>query len=112
MAYIRGKDIVRRKYPEHDLRRRYPKVFWTSVGISCALHLLRRTLDLHPEKLKFQDKMFDLLAGQPGLRSGLLRGVPVEQTVSSWQAGLESFRERRARHLIYPEDQSTIKPGI
>ncbi len=80
--------------------------------ISSVLHLLRQTLDLHPEELEFQDRMFDLLAGQPGLRSGLLRGIPVEQTVSSWQAGLESFRERRARHLIYPEDQSKTKPGI
>ena len=79
--------------------------------ISCALHLLRQTLDLHPEEMKFQDRMFDLLAGQPGLRSELLRGISVEQTVSSWQSGLESFRERRARHLLYPEDESKTKPG-
>ena len=44
MAYIKGKEIVRRKYPEFDLRSRYPKVFWTSVGISCALHLIMAIL--------------------------------------------------------------------
>ena len=73
--------------------------------IACALHLLRQTLDLHPEEFKFHDQMFDLLAGQSGLRSDLLQGVEVEQTVASWQPGLEAFRERRSRHLLYPEEE-------
>ena len=80
--------------------------------IACALHLLRQTLELHPEELKFKDQMFDLLAGRPALRSDLLRGISVEQVVSSWQSGLESFRERRAPHLLYPEEESKTKPGI
>ena len=71
--------------------------------ISCALHLLRQTLELHPDKLKFRNRMFDLLAGQPGLRSDLLRRVDVEQTAASWRNGLEAFLERRSRHLLYPE---------
>ena len=49
--------------------------------------------------------MFDLLAGQPGLRSDLLGGVDVEQIVASWRPELESFRDRRSRHLFYPEDE-------
>ena len=73
--------------------------------IACALHLLRQTLDLHPEEFKFHDQMFDLLAGQSGLRSDLLQGVEVEQTVASWLPGLEAFRERRSRHLLYPEEE-------
>lgn len=73
--------------------------------ISCVLHLLRQILDLHPKKLKFQEQMFDLLAGQPGLRSDLLEGVEVERMVASWRPELESFRERRSRHLLYPEEQ-------
>ena len=73
--------------------------------IACALHLLRLTLDLHPEEFKFHDQMFDLLAGQSGLRSDLLQGVEVEQTVASWLPGLEAFRERRSRHLLYPEEE-------
>ena len=73
--------------------------------IACALHLLRQTLDLHPDELTFQDQMFDLLAGQSGLRSDLLRGVEVEQMVASWRPGLEAFRERRSRHLLYPEEE-------
>ena len=77
--------------------------------ISCALHLLRQALDLHPEELKFQDRMFDLLAGQPGLRSDLLRGVEVEETVASWRLGLEAFRERRYQYLLYPQDERTWK---
>ncbi len=77
--------------------------------ISCVLHFLRQTLDLHPGELEFQDQMFDRLAGQPGLRTGLLQGVPVEQAVSSWRSGLESFRERRARHLLYPQDDGIWK---
>lgn len=80
--------------------------------ISCVLHFLQQTLDLHPGELEFQDQMFDRLAGQPGLRTDLLQGVPVEQAVSSWRSGLESFRQRRARHLIYPEDKSKKTPGI
>ena len=77
--------------------------------IACALHLLRQTLDLHPKKLKFQDQMFDLLAGRPGLRSDLLGGVEVEQIVASWRPGLESFRERRSRHLLYPEEEREMR---
>ena len=77
--------------------------------ISCALHLLRETLLLHPEKLKFRDRMFDLLAGRPGLRSELLGRVEIERIVASWRPELESFRERRSRHLLYPEDEGTRK---
>ena len=77
--------------------------------ISCALHLLRQTIDLHPEELEFQKQMFDLLSGQLGLRSDLLRRVEVEQTVASWRSGLKTFRERRARHLLYPEDKGARK---
>ncbi len=77
--------------------------------IACALHLLRQTLDLHPEEFEFQDQMFDLLAGQSGIRSDLLRGAEVEQMVASWQPGLKAFRERRSRHLIYPEEEREMR---
>ena len=44
MAYIRGKDVIRTKNPEHDLKQSYRKVFWLSTGISFFLHALAAIL--------------------------------------------------------------------
>lgn len=44
MAYIRGKNIVRTKNPEADLKRQYPRVFWTCTGISIAIHAILAVL--------------------------------------------------------------------
>ena len=40
MAYIKGKNIVRDKNPEADLKRQYPKVFWVCTAISVAIHTI------------------------------------------------------------------------
>jgi len=44
MAYIRGKDVIRTKNPEHDLKQSYRKVFWLSTSISFFLHALAAIL--------------------------------------------------------------------
>lgn len=69
--------------------------------ILCTLHLLSQTLKLHPAELKFSDQMFDRLSGNPGIRADLIKGLDVSRIVASWKENLNSFRKRRARHLIY-----------
>lgn len=48
-------------------------------------------------------KFFDKLAGGDSLRKMILAGKSEEEITGRWQAGLEKFKEIRAKYLLYAE---------
>lgn len=70
--------------------------------IPTLLHILTEIRNLHPGKLKLEAKFFDRLSGNSWVRESLLRGQPVDQIVRRWQPGLEEFKKKREKYLLYP----------
>jgi uncharacterized protein YbbC (DUF1343 family) len=56
-----------------------------------------------PDKTKFFEKSFDLLAGSDVLRKQITTGLSEAQIRQSWQPGLEAFKEVRKKYLLYGE---------
>jgi uncharacterized protein YbbC (DUF1343 family) len=56
-----------------------------------------------PDKTKFFEKSFDLLAGSDTLRKQITAGLSEAQIRRSWQPGLEAFRQVRKKYLLYEE---------
>jgi uncharacterized protein YbbC (DUF1343 family) len=54
-----------------------------------------------PDKVKFFEKSFDLLAGSDALRKQITAGLSEAQIRQSWQPGLEAFKEMRKKYLLY-----------
>ncbi|HUF34588.1 MAG TPA: DUF1343 domain-containing protein [Gemmatimonadales bacterium] len=57
----------------------------------------------HPDRFSWVAPHFDRLAGTSALRHAIETGEPPQAIVGSWEPGLERFRERRRRALVYPE---------
>lgn len=77
-------------------------------AVETGLHVISACRDQAPEQLQFlptswegHPPHFDLLAGGPSLREGLLAGQPVDALASAWAAELASFAEIRQRYLLY-----------
>ncbi len=66
-----------------------------ALGLEIAVALR----DLHPVDWK-REKFLDLLANRDTFER-LEKGGPAGAIVRSWQNGLEAFRKRRARFLLY-----------
>jgi uncharacterized protein YbbC (DUF1343 family) len=54
-----------------------------------------------PQKEKFFTKYFDTLAGGPGLREQIQKGMTSTEIRASWKAGLEKFGKIRGKYLLY-----------
>jgi uncharacterized protein YbbC (DUF1343 family) len=54
-----------------------------------------------PQKHKFFIKYFDTLAGGPGLRERIQKGMSADAIRASWKEGLEKFGKIRAKYLLY-----------
>lgn len=54
-----------------------------------------------PEKDKFFNSYFDVLAGGPVLREQIQKGMTADQIKASWQEGLEKFSKIRQKYLLY-----------
>jgi len=54
-----------------------------------------------PQKDKFFTKYFDTLAGGPGLREQIQRGLTAKEIRASWKDGLEKFGKIREKYLLY-----------
>lgn len=50
-----------------------------------------------------QRQLFDLLAGTKRLRQQLASGTSEEAIRTSWQEGLDAFRIKRSKYLLYPD---------
>jgi uncharacterized protein YbbC (DUF1343 family) len=68
-----------------------------------AVHLLAAVRAVQGGEFAWIPKHFDRLAGGPGLREALERGVPPGEVVAGWEAGIRRFLERRRPFLLYPE---------
>jgi len=86
----------------HVMDRRIYRPFET------GLHLVDAFVKLYPRDVVFlptswegQPPHFDLLAGLPTLRDALWARVPIGEIVRSWQPGLQAYRRRRTRYLLY-----------
>jgi uncharacterized protein YbbC (DUF1343 family) len=56
-----------------------------------------------PDKTKFFEKSFDLLAGSDVLRKQIIAGRSEAEIRRSWQPGLEAFKQVRKKYLLYEE---------
>ena len=54
-----------------------------------------------PEKDKFFNSYFDVLAGGPVLREQIQKGMTSKQIHDSWKEGLEKFGKIREKYLLY-----------
>ena len=50
---------------------------------------------------------FDKLAGTDRLRKQIMNGASEKEIRASWQPGLDAFRKKRAKYLLYPD---TVNP--
>jgi uncharacterized protein YbbC (DUF1343 family) len=54
-----------------------------------------------PQKDKFFNSYFDVLAGGPVLREQIQKGMTAEQIRATWKEGLERFSKIREKYLLY-----------
>jgi len=54
-----------------------------------------------PNKSKFFTSYFDVLAGGPGLREQIQKGMTAKEIRASWKNGLEKFGKIREKYLLY-----------
>jgi uncharacterized protein YbbC (DUF1343 family) len=62
--------------------------------------LIRAYID-YPEKDKFFNSYFDVLASGPLLREQIQKGMTAEEIRASWKDGLEKFGKIREKYLLY-----------
>lgn len=55
----------------------------------------------YPDKEKFFTAYFDKLAGTPQLKQQIKDGLTEEQIRASWKPGLDAFKEKRKKYLLY-----------
>lgn len=56
----------------------------------------------YPDKENFFTSYFDKLAGTTQLKQQIKDGLTEEQIRASWQPGLEEFKTKRIKYLLYP----------
>lgn len=57
---------------------------------------------MYPDKEKFFIAYFDTLAGTRLLKQQIIDGLTEEQIRASWKPGLDAFKTKRAKYLLYP----------
>ena len=56
-----------------------------------------------PDKDKFFNNFFDKLAGTDQFRRQIISGTSATEIRKSWQPGLDEFRSKRKKYLLYAE---------
>ena len=69
--------------------------------IATTLALLRIVQQRYPGKLEFHASYFDKVMGTSKVLQSLQSGVPVEEIVGSFTAGLQDFSKLRQPYLLY-----------
>lgn len=69
-----------------------------------GLALLEACIRLSSDRFEWRAEHFDRLAGDPKVRETLQRAVPIGPLIAGWREDALAFRQRRARHLLYPDD--------
>jgi uncharacterized protein YbbC (DUF1343 family) len=77
-------------------------------AVEAGLHVIAACRSQAPERFQFlptswegRPPHFDLLAGGPAMREGLIAGEPVQAMVAGWTADLAAFARTRQRYLQY-----------
>ena len=65
------------------------------------LHVLSAIGKLHPEKLTFNNLLFDRLAGNSWIREALEQGHSVSKILNRWKKQLQTFKANREKYLLY-----------
>ena len=66
------------------------------------LHYLLILYQKYPDKEKFFTAYFDKLAGTTQLKQQIKDGLTEAQIRASWQPGLDEFKTKRSKYLLYP----------
>lgn len=61
------------------------------------------TYSNYPEKEKFFNNFFNLLAGTGELRQQIENGLTPSEIRATWQPALEQFKQIRKKYLLYPD---------
>lgn len=80
-----------------DLRKVTPE---GKVSLKYLLLMYQR----YPKKEAFFKKYFNTLAGSSELQEQIKQGMNEAQIRSTWQPGIDAFRQARSKYLLYPED--------
>lgn len=116
-------ELNRRKLPGVHFRPTYYRPFYaafqgeTCGGVQVVLTDPRRAeltaIQLHamdalrahdPAKPLIhgkRDEMFDKVCGGDGVRRMINEGRPIEEILAHWRAGIDEFKQRRAKYLLY-----------
>lgn len=68
-------------------------------------HVMDYVRKHHPDRKLFggkRDDMFDKVSGGDVIRRAFVEGRRIEDILSLWREGVETFRERRKPYLLYP----------
>lgn len=57
----------------------------------------------YPDKEKFFNNFFDKLAGTDQLRKQIIGGMTAAEIRKSWQPGLDDYKSKRKKYLLYAE---------
>jgi uncharacterized protein YbbC (DUF1343 family) len=57
---------------------------------------------MYPNKEKFFIDYFDTLAGTKELKQQIKDGLTEQQIRASWKPGLDAFKIKREKYLLYP----------
>ena len=87
----------------HVYDRRTFKPYRTGVAILRELYAQSPEFRWRTEKYEFVSDRpaIDLLTGGDGVRTGIERGLPLEEIFASWLPAERAFAERRRAHLLY-----------
>jgi uncharacterized protein YbbC (DUF1343 family) len=87
----------------HVYDRRTFKPYRTGVAILRELYAQSPEFHWRTEKYEFVSDRpaIDLLTGGDAVRTGIERGLPLEEIFASWLPAERAFAERRRAHLLY-----------
>lgn len=66
-----------------------------------GLHLARAIHRAHPAQYKAAAGFHGMLGDREAWRMLTMEGIAPEQVIARWQQGIEEFRKRREKHLLY-----------
>ncbi|HMV10320.1 MAG TPA: DUF1343 domain-containing protein [Cyclobacteriaceae bacterium] len=66
------------------------------------LNYLFKMYRAYPEKEKFFNSYFDVLAATPKLKQQIQQGMTEDQIRETWKPGLDSYNAMRKKYLLYP----------
>jgi len=63
--------------------------------------LIHALYNLYPDHIQFKQKHFDRLAGSSNIRKAILNGSSIQDLKTLLSNGLDSFKQKRKKYLIY-----------